>query len=107
VPAGLDSPFSTAARIEASEPPAKARSPVIISCSTAPKLKMSLRASAGWAWARSGDMQATVPTANDSSGRAIFCSAAAHSAVIAKRPKSTTLICPGPPAMMLPGLRWR
>src|SRR6266481_4919970 len=66
-PAGCGSSRKMADMIERMESPTKARVPVIISYSIAPKLKMSVRASTFFPSACSGDMYETVPTTMPSS----------------------------------------
>ena len=85
--------------------PANARRPASISYRTAPKLKMSDRASTGWPSACSGDMYAAGP---EHRARVVSVTSAAAVQRLAT-PKSSSFAVPPAVTMMFAGFRsrWR
>ena len=108
---GAGSWLSTAATVAICESPRNARCPVVISYSTAPNEKMSLRASTVSPAACSGDMNAGVPSTVPRSvcGRrdTVVSSRMSPVSVSFARPKSSTLTKPSGVTIRLPGFRSR
>ncbi len=107
--------LTTAVSVSDIDFPANARRPVTISYSTAPKLKMSLRASTFPPVACSGDMYPAVPATTpgwlSASGALAVVSESPGSSVSSAtrfaRPKSSTLTTPSRVTITFAGLRSR